>query len=160
MAKYTWSPIIILDNLEKRKANCRVYEIFALVGFLLRRLILCYRRLPVPSFKVKQSIAAWRLKMGPIVCTETSFKNYQYALFKNPAGRRSDLHCGGNLKSCAWFMLHWTTEHQYIMESHTVLVYCSTFQPVVRSANKTEKHNQTIACNLSDSKTITRSPKR
>ena len=67
-------------------------------------------------------------------------KNYEYTLCKNPAGRWPNLHCGGSR-----FKLHCTTEHQYIMESHTEHVKCSTFQPVSRSANKKNTTRQSHA---------------
>ena len=81
--------------------------------------------------------------------TDSLYRNvlthYEYTLCKNPAGRRSNLHCSGSLISRAGFKLHCTIEHQYIMESHTVVVYCSTFQPVNRSANKKNTTRQSHA---------------
>jgi hypothetical protein len=46
--------------------------------------------LSVPSSGIKKKKKSWPLKMGPIICPETSVRNYHYSLRNNP-GERSSL---------------------------------------------------------------------
>jgi hypothetical protein len=51
------------------------------------------------------------LKMEPIGCHIMSVRNYHYSLYNNTAGHRSQLLCGGSLKSHAFFLRHYRHNH-------------------------------------------------
>ena len=54
----------------------------------------------LPTFRDNLTVpSSWPLKMGSIVCAETSVRNYHYSLRKNPEERSSHLLRGGSLKS-------------------------------------------------------------
>ena len=66
-----------------------------------------YWDFPSPAiFRISTSFGAtgflldsWTQTMGPIGCAETSVRNYHFSLHNNPAEYRSQLLCGGCLKS-------------------------------------------------------------
>jgi len=49
---------------------------------------------------------SWTLRMGPIGCPETSVRNYQSSLRKNPEERSSQLFSCGSLKSLLMFIYY------------------------------------------------------
>ena len=65
-----------------------------------RWVVVVYRRFGTTCRPHLQgSWTSWPLKMGPIGCHETSVQNYHSALRNIPDECRSDLHCGGSLRS-------------------------------------------------------------
>jgi hypothetical protein len=82
------------------RLNTKYFENWALLGYYIQssgNFFSTFRdNLLVTSFF---SICSWTLKIGPIVCLETSVRNYYYSLRNNPEERSSHLLRGGSLKS-------------------------------------------------------------
>ena len=69
---------------------------------------------------------------GPIVCTETSGKNYHYTLRNIPEERGSHLLWGGSLKSVIEFALNWFWGLIYVEEWGFSDVWRHISVPIIR----------------------------